>query len=82
MIYAPLVERGFFLMDLGERPIDELKAMVRLINRLEAYRAGSAINRRYESGYKLSESPPTAEEARLLENYAKETMRAKEYGNL
>lgn len=79
MVYAPLVERGHYLFDLLDRPIDEVRGMNKLINRLEKYKAALAVQHRYESGG-ADPKNMSAEDGMLLQHLIEENTRLKNYG--
>ena len=78
MIYAPLVEKGMYLTDLAEHSLDELRGMVKLINRLETFRHATGIVKRYESG--ADTMSMSAEDSVMIERYTREVQRAQENG--
>ena len=78
MIYAPLVEKGMYLTDLAEHSLDELRGMVKLINRLETFRHATGIVKRYENG--ADTMSMSAEDSVMIERYTREVQRAQENG--
>jgi len=78
-VYAPLVEKGWSLSELAHKPFNELKGMVRLMNRLEKFRSASSVVKRCENG-SIKTSEISNEEATLLAHYTDEMDRIERSG--